>query len=207
METPTLSLVVSAVALFISALTAWLTLLRRGTVRMTRPTVIYFGGDGGVQSDTRAVQKVYLRALLFATSKRGRIVESMFVRLRRGETSQNFNVWVYGEQSLARGSGLFVGENGICANHHFLLPEDGTRFEFLPGTYEIGVYATLAGGRSTLRLFHDRLEVTPELSTGLKEPRHGLYFDWGADSGRYHPHVRKSPEKLDLGRIFEQLSG
>jgi hypothetical protein len=54
---PAISVVVSTLALTISMVTAWLTLFRRGTVRMTRPTAIYFGADGSVDSSP----KVYLR--------------------------------------------------------------------------------------------------------------------------------------------------
>lgn len=43
----TISLVVSFVSLCVSGFTAWLTLLRRGKILMTQPTVIYFGPDGG----------------------------------------------------------------------------------------------------------------------------------------------------------------
>ena len=119
------SLVIAVVALGISATTLWLTFLRHGVLLMTLPTVIYFGADGGDEPNI----KVYFRALLYSTAKRGWIVESMYVRVRRGETSQNFNVWVLGEEKLARGSGLFVGELGVVTNHHFLLPADGTNFK------------------------------------------------------------------------------
>jgi hypothetical protein len=64
---PAISVVVSTLALTISMVTAWLTLFRRGTVRMTRPTAIYFGADGSVDSSP----KVYLRTLLYSTAKRG----------------------------------------------------------------------------------------------------------------------------------------
>jgi hypothetical protein len=50
---------------------------------------------------------------------------------------------VYGEDSLARGSGLYVGENGVVCDHHFLLPDDGTKFDFLRGEYKLEVYASL----------------------------------------------------------------
>lgn len=91
-------LVISAFALWVSVVTAWLTLLRRGRVRMMQPTLIYFGPDGGPRagSDPPAM-KVFLRTLLYSTGKRGQIVENMFVRLQRGESRQNLNVWAYGE--------------------------------------------------------------------------------------------------------------
>jgi hypothetical protein len=192
----TVSIVIAGIALSVSLLTAWLTLLRRGTVCMTRPTVIYFGPDGGPPREDRSGQKVYLRALLYSTSKRGRIFESMYVRVRRGETSQNFNIWVYGDRSLERGSGLFVGETGVAANHHFILPADGTQFEFLPGVYDFEVYGSLVGGPAVIKLFSERLQVPADLAGSLKTRSHGLFFDWGADSQAYHPHVRKTSERL-----------
>jgi hypothetical protein len=43
----------------------------------------------------------------------------------------------------------------VC-NHHFLLPEDGTAFQFLAGEYQLEVFASLVGSAKTLRLllFH-----------------------------------------------------
>jgi hypothetical protein len=118
-----ISLTVSVLALVVSSVTAWLTLFRHGTIKMTQPTSIFFGPDSPRASDGIALPKVYLRTLLFSTSKRGRVVESMHVALLRNEMHQNFNIWVYGErEKLVRGSGLFVGETGVAANHHFLTP-------------------------------------------------------------------------------------
>lgn len=204
--TATTSIVIATLALAVSVLTAWLTLLRRGSVRMTQPTVIYLGPDGGPPSADRPGQKIFLRTLLFATSKRGRIVESMFVRLRRGESAQNFNIWVFGDSELARGSGLFVGENGVAANHHFLLPADGTRFEFLPGGYDLQVFASLVGGRGSTLLFATKLDLTVAHAASLRDPEHGLYFDWGPDAQSYHAHVRKQP-KPELPRFLRELTG
>ncbi|MFC3675749.1 hypothetical protein [Ferrovibrio xuzhouensis] len=184
----TISLVISSFALLLSALTAWLTLLRRGTVKMTRPTVIYFGPDGGFKD--KAPLKVYFRCLLYATSKRGCVIESMYVRLKRGETTQNFNIWVYGEKQLSRGSGLFVPESGTAYNHHFLLPADGTNFQFLPGKYSVEVLAQLVGKATHVVLHAVNLEVSPEEARSITRPGQGLYFDWGPDAGKYYGHIK-----------------
>jgi hypothetical protein len=77
--------------------------------------------------------KIYLRALIFATAKRGRIIESMYATLYHDETRQNFHVWVYGNDALSRGSGLFVGETGVAANHHFLTSRRDQPFVFSAG--------------------------------------------------------------------------
>lgn len=181
----------SILALAISATTAWLTLFRRGTVKMSQPTVIFFGPDSPRLHGEVASPKVFLRTLLFATSKRGRIIESMHVSLSRNETNQNFNIWVYGDDKLVRGSGLFVGENGIAENHHFLTPKDGSSFRFTEGRYRLDVYARLLGGKGRTLLFSQVLEITHEIAVQLQEPEIGLYFDWGPDSCRYIPHVEK----------------
>src|SRR5437899_1605638 len=136
---------ISFLALAVSVTTAWLTLLRRGELRMTQPTVIFFGPDGSPRSGQKARLKVFLRTLMYSTARRGQTLESFYVNLQRGESKQNFSIWVYGDKNLARGSGLFVPTEGIACNHHFLLPEDGTDFRLLAGEYILRVYAKKAG--------------------------------------------------------------
>jgi hypothetical protein len=143
MEVRMIALAISVLSLTVSVTTAWLTLFRRGTVKMTQPTIIFLGPDSPRHKLDTPLPKVFLRTLLFSTSKRGRIIESMHVALSRNETHQNFNIWVYGNEKLVRGSGLFVGETGVEANHHFLAPSDGSSFRFTEGHYRLNVFARL----------------------------------------------------------------
>ena len=122
----------------------------------------------------------------------------MHVTLTRNETRQNFNIWVYGNDKLVRGSGLFVGETGVPANHHFLMPSDGASFAFITGTYKLELFAKLLGDTSTLKVLSQTLEVDQHSANALREPDTGLYFDWGPDSGRYIPHVDKRPPRSPL---------
>jgi hypothetical protein len=47
---------------------------------------------------------------------------------------QDFAVWTYGERNqLVRGSGLFVEESGVEANHHFLISKTTEPFQFIAG--------------------------------------------------------------------------
>lgn len=200
-----IALTVSALALFISAVTAWLTLFRRGTVRMTQPTVIFFGPDLPRPGDKTGLPKIYLRTLLFATSKRGRVIESMHVSLERSETRQNFNIWVHGNEKLVRGSGLYIGETGVAANHHFLTPDDGSTFRYTSGQYVLRVYARLLGDSTSTQLFSQELEITPALAAQLEEPGVGLYFDWGPDSSRYLPHVEHRAPSPDPDQFLAAL--
>ena len=200
------SITISVLALAVSSLTAWLTLFRRGTVKMTQPTVIFFGPDAPRSSDAAPPPKVFLRTLLFSTSKRGRVIENMYVALSRDEAHQNFSIWVYGErEKLVRGSGLFVGETGVEANHHFLTPKDATSFRFIAGHYRVDVFAHLLGDRSRTLLFSQTLEVTREVAAMLEESGAGLYFDWGPDSSRYLPHIDRRPPSPDPDNFLELL--
>src|SRR3989338_1272111 len=116
------TIMISIISLVGSAVIGWLTLFRFGTVRMTQPTSIYFGPDG---KKGEGRPKVYVRALLFASAHRGCIIESMFAKLRREESTQTFNIWVYGQDGkLDRGSGVFIDRQGNTCYHHFLLPND-----------------------------------------------------------------------------------
>jgi hypothetical protein len=173
---------------------------------MTQPTVIFFGPDTPRSPNEAALPKVFLRTLLFSTSKRGCVIENMYVTLARNETHQNFNVWVYGERDrLVRGSGLFVGEAGLAANHHFLAPRDAISFRFSTGHYRVEVFAHLLGKRKRRLLFSQILEVTPDVATQLQEPGTGLYFDWGPDALRYMPHIEKHPPSAAQRDFLERL--
>ncbi len=200
----TLAVTISALALTISAITAWLTLFRRGTVKMTRPSVIYFGPDGGPVAGRE--QKVYLRTLLFSTSKRGRVIEAMYVALRRNESKQNFNIWVYGDERLVRGSGLFIGESGIAVSHHFLSPTDNNQFKFSEGAYHVEIFVKLLGDKETLRLFSQELIVNNAAATALANEDCGLYFDWGPDAKRYIPHIDKKRRPFSPDDFLEALA-
>lgn len=182
------AIIISLAALVTSAITMWLTLFRRGSLRMTRPSVIYFGPDSG----ERRFSKVYLRALIYSTAKRGILIETLFVRIKRGETQQNFNVWVYGDERLARGSGLFAGQEGIVNNHHFMLPK-GTNFDLIAGDYELEVYARIVQSNAPLLLFKIMLPVSEGQVSQLKDYDRGIFFDWGSDAGKYQSHVDSRP--------------
>ena len=173
---------------------------------MTQPTVIFFGPDTPRSPREAAAPKVYLRSLLFSTSKRGRVIESMHVALSRNETHQNFNIWVHGyRDELVRGSGLYVGETGVAANHHFLIPRDASSFHFCEGRFLLEVFAQLLGDKKRKLLFSQVLEITPELARQLGESGAGLYFDWGPDASRYLPHVDKRPLSPNPDEFLAQL--
>lgn len=206
------SLVVSILALVVSVATAWLTFFRTGQLKMTQPTVVFFGPDDAADLTSRKTRnKVFLRTLLYSTARRGQTVESLYVNLQRGESKQNFSIWVYGQRGeLVRGSGVFVPMDGLATNHHFMLPMDGGEFPFFSGDYTLRLFAKRVGAPAEL-LTKINLHVSEIHAQQLNENQNaGLYFDWGPDQRSYHAHVdvkRSGPqaslqalEELALGR-------
>jgi len=122
-------------------------------------------------------------------------------------SKQNFNIWVYGDKAdLKRGSGLFVPQEGVTFDHHFLLPEDGANFSFLEGSYSLSVFARQVGQRVATKLLTIRLSIGESQAKALSEPRTGIYFDYGPDHQSYHAHVqhrpRVAPEQERLLQLF-----
>jgi hypothetical protein len=178
------SLTISGLALVVS-ITALLLALRRGNLRMTRPVLVGFLYDlpeGG--------PKVFFRSMLYATGKRGHIVESLFLKVRRGESSRTFNFWMYGEtKALLIGSGLRVGEDGVASNHHFLPPKDESTFSFFPGDYVIDVYARIVKRSATVRLSTVKLTLTESHAAVLRDHKRGILFTWEPEAQIYYAAV------------------
>lgn len=170
-----IALIISSLALAISAVTAWLTLLRRGEIRMTRPSQVHFA--------LLPEPQILIRTLLFCTSKRGRVIESMYVTLRNDENRQNFNIWVSGEDTqLSRASGLYVSENGVIVSHYFLTPHDNTHFNFGEGLYKLEVFAKLVDEDRGRSMWSHDFRITHEQGLALEKTPVGIYFDWGPGS-------------------------
>ena len=175
---------------------------------MTQPTTIFFGPDGPRFNGQK--NKIYLRTLLYCTAKRGQVIESLHVTLRRNESNQNFNIWVYGDKGdLNRGSGLYVPQEGVTFNHHFLQPEDGANFAFLAGAYRLTVFAKLVGAHAPKELMTINLSISDSQAVALATPQTGIFFDWGPDQQSYHPHtqnrVADEPHMKELLDALNQI--
>ena len=201
-----ISIVFSCLALLVSSTTAWLTLFRKGKLVMTQPTVVFFGPDGS-RFDSQK-NKVYLRTLIYSTAKKGQVIESLHIALHRNESKQNFNIWVYGDKGdLKRGSGLFIPQEGVIFDHHFLLPKDGANFLFLSGSYSLVVFAKMVGNASLQQLSSVKLNISESQAEKLAEPNTGIYFDWGPDQQSYHSHIDIKPEQdRDIESLLELMA-
>lgn len=181
-----ISIPISLVSLAVSLGTFWIAFIHRGQLKMTMPTIVFFGYD----MIPHATPKVFLRTLLYSTATRGHVIEGMFIEVSRdSERSQVFSFWGYGEgEKLTAGSGLHVGRTGIAANHHFVLSihEDDYRFE--AGEYDIIVLASVVGRKNAVQLATIRLTLGRDLAGAIARYE-GVLFERNP-SGEYVGHIR-----------------
>jgi hypothetical protein len=128
--------------------------------------------------------------MLYATGKRGHIVEGLYLKARQGESTQTFDFWMYGEtKELKIGSGLRVGEDGVSFNHHFLPPRGDSSFAFLAGEHTVEVYARILNRHAPVRLSTVKLSLSAEHAAALLDRAMGVLFTWSPDSRVYHGNV------------------
>lgn len=181
-----ISIPISLVSLAISLGTFWLAFLDRGRLKMTKPTIVFFGFD----TVPKPTPKVFLRTLLYSTATRGQVVEGMYARVRRGEHERIFSFWGYGEtEKLSAGSGLHISRTGLAANHHFVLSVHESAYRFEPGSYEIDVIADVVGRKRPLKLATIELSLSDELAAAL-ERHEGVLFERKI-GGEYEGHTRE----------------
>jgi hypothetical protein len=180
------SMIISTVSLLLSITVTIATLWHRGKLNMLRPMLIGFLSEEGQP-------KLFMRAMMYATGKRGRMVEALFLTVRRGDSAEVFNFWMYGEtKPEIIGSGLMVGENGVALNHYFLPPK-GTAFRFLAGAHLIEVHAKILNLSKVVVLTSVNLSLSEELTTAFADPSIGILFRWMADSQCYRGEVHEPP--------------
>lgn len=183
-----LTILLAAGSFALSLYTLWLTQLQRGCVQMTRPTLIFIARE---IDDGR--YKIFLRTHLFSTAVRGRVIENMYVRLTNRVGSHVFDLWGYGEtDKLSLGSGLFVGQNGVTYNHHFVLRRDDADFLFWDGDYKLEIFANIVGNSHAVKLMEIDLVVDGQIAAEMVQIQQlGAFFEWDAERAIYTVRVER----------------
>lgn len=189
-----ISPIVSVVALIVSLFTAWFTIFRRGSVCSTHPSFVCFRYDFVGKRVPQA--KIFLRALLFSTGKRGHVIESLFLRVREGSRSEEFSFWGHGDKDLVRGSGLFVSESGVATNHHFNPVEPDSLFLFQKGTYSLQLVAKLIGREQLASLWTITLEMPAAFSNSRIAQETAVFFNWSPEQRCYLASVETRTGEL-----------
>jgi hypothetical protein len=185
---PILALAISTIAVTISAITAWLTLFRRGQVRMTRPTMIVLLHEGA-----GLIPKLFVRTLLYCPAHRGAVVENMYAVLRNGNKSTTFAFWSHGEKDLVRGSGLYVGREGVALNHHFVLLSRSATCDFEAGKQVLEIFALQVGDLGPRRLAEAAFSLTEEMANALNLKAAAVWFNWNPQEASYTAEIESNP--------------
>lgn len=196
-----LPIVLSTAAIILSGLTLYFVNFWGGKITMVKPSQIWFGFSKPNQKGAA----VFIKTLLYTSGLQGRVVESMYVTLSKGETKQSFNIWNIGQGSnMYRPGGLRVSKSGYLGDHVFLLPKNSQEFQFTDGKYTLEIYAHVAGDNSPLKLQTVKLDIPPSLSNKANNKR-GIYFDLHSDAAEYVVSLDEQPsdpneEMLDIFR-------
>jgi hypothetical protein len=188
-----LSPVISVIALIVSLFTAWFTILRRGSLRSTHPSLLAFCYEIG-PGESVPLAKIFLRTLLFSTGKRGHVIEGLFLSVQEGSRQEEFAFWGHGETSnLVRGSGLFIPETGIGTNHHLNPVRHDVVFRFSQGTYKLELFAKLIGRESPVSLWRIEVDLPdgPFSSTIARDTM--VFFNWSLEHRRNVASVQSRP--------------
>lgn len=114
----------------------------------------------------------------------------MYAKINGGGSETIFSFWGYGEtEKLTVGSGLYIGQSGFSANHHFVSPVHNDTFSFAAGTYRIEIFAREVGRRKATKLGSVELELSDGLAQVLarhegvlfEKSIHGAYIGHGRD--------------------------
>jgi hypothetical protein len=201
MNTATISLVISIVSIGLSAGTFWWTGLRRGSLKITRPSIVFFGYDG-------SNAKVFLRCLLYSSSARGQLIEHMFVRIAGPQSERLFTFWGYGEtKALSAGSGLFVSQTGIALNHHFVSSVHDEPYLFAAGCYTIEVMAKVIPRRRPITLQNIAIELTDDQAFSLAD-RKGILFERDPIAGTFKGQAGPDPTDqlaVEVDRVMGEI--
>jgi hypothetical protein len=190
-----ISLIVSALALLVSFGSYWASHWKQGQVLMTKPTIFFFGWDG----ITTRTPKIFMRCLLFSTAQTGRILENLYLNVTGPNQNYCFDFWghtVGDSNFLTKGSGLFIGQVGVSANHHFN-PEKSiaSNVIFSAGKYEIEVMCRQFGDTTDRKLGRFELELESHMSNLLEN---GSQVLWSLNPNSQSYRSEVSPRKDGL---------
>ena len=189
------SLVFSSIAIFLSGLTAWLTLFRKGKLKMTKPTPILLCYEKGNA-------KISFYTMFYSTAFRGQLIESIYILFEQNKKYISFNKWGYDSEGQVFTSGLYIKPEGIAQNHQFYTSDK--HFSFQPGVLKINIYANLANKKNPIKLESIPLRIPVENEADCKDKTKGFMFEWESDRNSYLLRIDVNAERF-LNETFRRL--
>lgn len=183
-----ISILIAVLSFTISAWTWWSTDIYRGSVKMTYPPMMRFSHDDLYKESPQ----VYLRMLLYSTAKRGNIIESIYLKHKVGNKSYILSKWICKDEKLHRGSGLYIGKEGIVCDHYFILPRVGESYSFIAGENILEIYARVINKRKPILLKTIKVILTKEEADTMKTHTGSkIHFDIDPETNQYYKDLQK----------------
>src|SRR5438067_1217052 len=115
-------------------------------------------------------------------------VRMISISPRAEQRKTMFSSWGYGDHpNLVRGSGLFVGPEGVAVYHHFVA-EESDRLRPAGGC-KISVYASTLGHKQNHMLFSLHLRISESDSAIFEDSTNRpLIYDWNPEHKEYRRH-------------------
>ncbi|HKZ54568.1 MAG TPA: hypothetical protein VJ123_03740 [Anaerolineales bacterium] len=155
---------------------------------MSQPTTVFLGYES-----SGSLPKAVVETLLFSTSYRGHIVESMYLTVTAPGVAHAFDNWTYLDDDVARTAGVFVGREGTQVQHHFYFNKKQKEFKVEPGRATIRVFARIVNRKKPILLFQFGLHISQDLAGKLNSKTASVYFNWSAASQEYSEEQRLGP--------------
>jgi hypothetical protein len=190
--TDIIAISISVLALVVSCVTLWLAEVRRGSVVMSQPTILFFGWDQANGEDT---PKIMLRCALFSSAARGAVLENLYLLIDYDKHKWPFPFWGYDEgEGMVRGSGLYIGREGHVAYHHFNPISVEDDFGYGPGPYSVEVWGKRFGDKAPLLLGRYTLNLeAKDMALALAERSAGVLWTWDPLGLSYYPEASNRP--------------
>lgn len=184
-----ITVLLSVASFLLSGYALWVAQFNRGRLKMTQPTLLCLRRDL-----PSGKPKIFLRTLLFTTGTKGRVIQSMFLRVHHSGGTYLFDFWGHTEGGkLTLGSGLFVGPTGIACDHHFN-PHRGSNFRYVDGQYRIEIFAVLVGQQQPTKLMEVAFTVGEQNAAELIPFKDvALFLEWNADTRNYDQSIERLP--------------
>jgi hypothetical protein len=182
----------ATLSFILSLFTLWITQFRHGELRMTQPTLLCLKREQPL-----GTPKIFLRTLLHTTASKGRVIETMFLRVQQPSGTYVFDFWGHTDAGkLTLGSGLFVGQTGVASDHHFNPRRDAEHFIFTDGQYRIEVFAVTVGRSKPKRLKEMSFYVDGQQAAELIQITDlELFLFWNASTHSYEARLDRPPRR------------
>ena len=183
-------ILLAAASFVLSIITLWITQFRRGQLRMTQPTLLCLNRE-----QPAGTPKIFLRTLLHTTASKGRVIETMFLRVHQPGGTYVFDFWGHTDGGkLTLGSGLFVGQAGVASDHHFNPRHDVRNFLFTDGQYRVEVFTVTVGRSKPKKLMELSFCVDGQQAAELIQITDlELFLFWNAETRAYEGRLDRPP--------------